>query len=88
MTRSAMESRRTERYRQNMDNETRAAFTALNETVTALSGKVTALDEKVTVGLARADRYFELRHQQHVELRDRLDALTERLDRLERRQPD
>lgn len=70
-----MESRCTKRYRQNMDSETRAAFTALNETVTALS-------ESVTAGFARADRYFELQHHQHLELRDRLDALTARVDAL------
>ena len=70
-----MESRCTKRYRQNMDSETRAAFTALNETVTVLSVTVTA-------GFARADRYFELQHQQHLELRDRLDALTARVDAL------
>jgi predicted RNase H-like nuclease (RuvC/YqgF family) len=70
-----MESRCTKRYRQNMDSETRAAFTALNETVTALS-------ETVTAGFARADRYFELQHQQHLELRNRLDALTARVDAL------
>jgi predicted RNase H-like nuclease (RuvC/YqgF family) len=64
-----------ERYRQIMDNETRAAFTTLNETVTALS-------ETVTAGFARADRYFELQHQQHLELLDRLDGLTDRVDAL------
>lgn len=69
-----MESCCTERYRDNVDTETRAAFTALNETVTALS-------ETVTAGFARADRYFELQQQQHLELLDRLDALTARLER-------
>lgn len=84
LTQSTMESCGTERSPENIDSETRAAFTALNETVTALSGKVAALDQKVTGGFARADRYFELQHQQHLELRARLDALTHRVALVER----
>jgi ubiquinone biosynthesis protein UbiJ len=64
-----------------MDEETRAAFAALAGTVNA--------------GFGRVDRYFELQQAQFVEWRDelrgdvaglrtRLDALTDRVDRLER----
>jgi predicted RNase H-like nuclease (RuvC/YqgF family) len=58
-----------------MYSETRAAFAALSD-------QVTALDEKVVAGFARADRYFELQHQQHLELRGRVGALSERVEAL------
>ena len=68
-----------------MDNETRAAFAAMNESITSLRDTVTALDERMTVGFAQVDRFFELQQLQHVEVCERLDLLTERVDALTER---
>jgi predicted nucleic acid-binding Zn-ribbon protein len=78
-----MEAPRSGGYLHGMDTETRAAITALGETMSA--------------GFARMDRYFELNQAQFLELRgevaelrtevrelrERMDALTERVARLE-----
>jgi uncharacterized coiled-coil DUF342 family protein len=85
-----METLRRTRYLRRMDDETRAAFAALTETMSA--------------GFARTDHFFELQQAQHLELsgkltelrgevrelrdevrelRDRVESLTDRVSRLE-----
>lgn len=73
-----------------MESETRAAIAALGDTMNAGFARV-------DTAIARMDRYFELQHAQHLELRgdfaelrgevrelrDRVDALTDRVGRLE-----
>ncbi len=82
-----MEAPRRPGYLERMDSETRAAFATQGAAIAALS-------ETMTAGFARVDRYFELQQKQLLEWRDelrgeirevreRVDALTERMGGLE-----
>lgn len=77
-------------YLGRMDSETRAAFAAQSAAFAELSAAFATqgaalerVSETMTAGSARVDRYFELQQKQFLELRDRVDAVAERLDRLE-----
>lgn len=63
-----------------LDERLRAAIAAQGASLTAA---IAAQGDAMAAGFARVDRYFELQQQQYLELRDRLDALSERLSRLE-----
>jgi chromosome segregation ATPase len=60
-------------YLHGMDDETRAAFAALNATVAGLGqimiARTDQLRDDMIAGFARTDHFFELQQAQHVELR-------------------
>ncbi len=70
-----------------LDNRLRTAIAAQGDSLTAA---IAAQGDAMAAGFARVDRYFELQQQQFlelraevVELRERVDGLTERVGRLE-----